>query len=75
MSAFAAIKWNTLSEHQLFTPTFAFKLFFVSTAIAIYHKLAKFEQHQMILTTQNLELFDKNMFIMLTISDISLAPF
>ena len=37
--------------------------------------LVKFEQNQIIQTTSNLELFDKKLFTMLTISDISLAPF
>ena len=37
--------------------------------------LAKFEQNQIIRTTQTFDLFDKNLYIMLTISEISLALF
>ena len=71
-----------------FTPNITFKLFHVSLVNIrnlkyylwflnkyIYHKLVKFEQNQMILTTQNFELTDKKSFTKLTIFDISLAPF
>ena len=74
-------------EHQLFTLNFAFKLIHVSIAIDncrspkyylwflnnyVYHKLNKIEWAR---TIQYLELYDKKPFTMLTISDISLAPF
>ena len=41
----------------------------------IHLRLAKFEQNRMMRITQNLELFAKKPFTVLTISDISLAPF
>ena len=56
-----------------------FKFFHVSIAVAnigslkyylFYLKLVKFEQNWMIQTTQNLDLFDKKLFTMLTIFDI-----
>ena len=83
MSAFATVTRNTLLEHQLFTGIFAFKLFHVSIDVAknksmkyhIFHKLANFEQNRMILIIQNLDLLDKNLYIMLSISVMSLAPF
>ena len=43
----------------------------------LYHKLAKFEEkkYRMILTTQNFDIFDKNLYIMMLItSERSLAP-
>ena len=87
---FQRLHKKPLSEHQLFTLNFVFKLFHVSIAFAntrspkyyllflnsyVYYKLAKFEQNQIIQTTQNLELFDKKPFITVAISDILLVPF
>ena len=39
------------------------------------HMLAKFEQDRIIRTAQTFDLFDKNPYIMLTISEVSLALF
>ena len=67
MSAFATVTWKTLSEHQIFTLKFTFKIFHVSVANPnigspkyvfeflnnyFYHKLGKLEQNRMIRTTQ-----------------------
>ena len=54
-----------------------YNLLFFTDCTCIYHELAKFEPKLVDLTTQNLELFEqkKKKKNMLTISDISLAPF
>ena len=49
------------------------KILFV--ILSVHHKLAQFEQTRMIRTTQNVGLFEKKPFTMITISEMSLAPF
>ena len=89
MTEFATVTQNTLSEQQLFTLNFTFKLFHVSVAIAnigslryflqlldkyFHHKLMKFRLKS---NDQNYTKFEsfrqKKMFAMLIIFNISLA--
>ena len=78
MSAFGTVTRNTLLEHQPFTQIFAFKLFYVKILFEISYLLF-LPQAGKILTKSNDPiigiLFDKNLYFMLTISEISLAPF
>ena len=75
-------------SHHFFSLNITIKIFHVSFAVAnieslkyylqflnkyVFRKLVKFEQNQMIPITQNLELFDRKLFSMLTFLHVVVA--